>query len=97
MKDRTWGVAIKKFVLLKPKMYSFLVGDSSEHKKAKDRNKNAVAAGTHGKQKDVLLNKKCLRQSMNRTQSSNYKIGIYEINKVYLSRFDDKIYPKQWI
>ena len=34
---------------------------------------------------------------MNRIQSSNHKIGIYEINKVSLSHFDDKIYPKQWI
>ena len=33
MKDATGGVAIKKFVGLKPKMYSFLLDDSSEHKK----------------------------------------------------------------
>ena len=34
MKDETAGVAIKEFVGLKSKMYSFLVDDSSEHKKA---------------------------------------------------------------
>ena len=33
MKDETAGVAIKEFVGLKPKMYSFLVDDNSEHKK----------------------------------------------------------------
>ena len=43
MKDETVGVAIKDFFELKPKMYSFLV-DNSEHKKAKDVNRNAVAA-----------------------------------------------------
>ena len=32
MKDETGGVAIKVFVGLKPKVYSFLVDDSSEHK-----------------------------------------------------------------
>ena len=32
MKDETGGVAIEEFVGLKPKMYSFLVGNS-EHKK----------------------------------------------------------------
>ena len=32
MKDETGGIAIKEFVGLKPKMYSFLV-DRSEHKK----------------------------------------------------------------
>ena len=42
MKDKTAGVAIKEFVGLKPKMYSFLVDDNSEHKKAKGINKNFV-------------------------------------------------------
>ena len=42
MKDETGSVAIKQFVELKPKMYSFLVDDGSEHKKAKDVNKNVV-------------------------------------------------------
>ena len=35
MKDETGGVAIEEFVGLKPKMYSFLVDDNSEHNKAK--------------------------------------------------------------
>ena len=33
MKNETGGAAIKEFVGLKPKMYLFLVDDSSEHKK----------------------------------------------------------------
>ena len=43
MKDETSGVAIEEFVSLKPKMYLFLVYDSSEHKKAKGMNKNNVS------------------------------------------------------
>ena len=35
MKNETGGVAIQEFVGLKPKMYSFLVDDNSEHKKQK--------------------------------------------------------------
>ena len=35
MKDETAGAAIEEFVGLKPKVYSFLVDDNSEHKKAK--------------------------------------------------------------
>ena len=35
MKNET--VAIKEFVGLKPKLYSFLVDDNSEHKKKKKR------------------------------------------------------------
>ena len=42
MKDGTGGVAIEKFVGMKPKMYSFLV-ENNEHKKAKDVNKNVVS------------------------------------------------------
>ena len=29
---------------------------------------------------------------MNRIQGKNHKIGTYEINKKFLSSFDDKIY-----
>ena len=35
MKDETAGVANEEFVGLKPKMYSYLVDDNSEHKKTK--------------------------------------------------------------
>ena len=42
IKNETGRATIKEFVGLKPKMYSFLVDDSSEHKKAKGINKNFV-------------------------------------------------------
>ena len=54
MKDRTAGVGIEEFVGLKPKMYSYLVDDNSEHKKAKSVNKN-VATISHGEYKDTFL------------------------------------------
>ena len=40
MKDETGGIAIEEFGVIKPKMYSYLVNDDSEHKKAKGVNKN---------------------------------------------------------
>ena len=92
IKDETTGVAIEEFVGLKPKMYSYLVNDNSEHKKAKGVNRNVVATISHNEYKDVLLNKKCLRHSMNRIQSKDHRIGTYEINKISLSCFHDKIY-----
>ena len=46
----------------------------------------------HNKYKDILLNNKCLRHSMNRRQSKYHKIGTYEINKISLLWLDDKIY-----
>ena len=92
MKDEADGVAIKKFAGLKPKMYYFLVDDISEHKKAKCVNKNVVEIISRSEDKDDLLNKKCLRHSMNRIQSKDHRIGTYEINKISLSRFYDKIH-----
>ena len=46
---------------------------------------------SHNEYKDVLLNNKCLRCSMNRIQSKDLRIGTYEINKITSSCFDDKI------
>ena len=67
MKDETAGVAIEGFVGLKPNMYLFCMADNnSKHKKEKGLNKNVVATVSHDEYKDVFLNKKCLRHSMNR-------------------------------
>ena len=92
MTDETAGVATEEIVGLKPKIYSYLVDDNSEHKKAKSVNKNVVATISHYEYKDVLLNKECLRHSMNRIQSKDHRIGTYEINKISLSCSDDQIY-----
>ena len=78
-------------------MYSFLVDDNSECRKAKGVNKNVVATIGHNEYNDVLLNNKCLRHSVNGTQRKDHRIGTYEINKNSLSCFDDKIYSKQWV
>ena len=92
MKNETDDVTIEEFVGLKSKMYSYLLDDNNEHKKAKSVNGNIVATISHSEYKDVLLNKKCLTHSMNRIQNKDHKIETYEINKISLSCFDDKIY-----
>ena len=61
-------------------------------KKTKEPNKNLIATISHNKYRYVSLNKKCLRHSMNRVQSKNYRIGTYEIKKFSLSCFGDEIY-----
>ena len=55
-------------------------------------NKNVAARISDNEYKYILLSKKSMRHSMNRIQSKEYKIGTYEINKISLSCFDDKIY-----
>ena len=42
--------------------------------------------------KDVLLNNKYMRHSMNIIQSKDHRTGTYDVNKILLSCFDDKIY-----
>ena len=92
MKDETDVVAIEEFVALKSKIYSFLVDDSNKHKKGNGVNGNVVAAVSHNKCKDVLLNYKCLRHSINKIQSKDHQIANYEIKTISFACFDDKIY-----
>ena len=53
VKDDNAGVAIKEFVHLYSKMYSFLVDNNNEHKKAKGVNRNVVATISHNKYKEM--------------------------------------------
>ena len=92
IKDETCSVAIREFAGLKPKMYSFLIEDNSEQKKAKGVNRNLLEILTHSEYKNVLLNNKCVSHSMNRIQSKDHRIVTYEISKISLSCFDDKKY-----
>ena len=47
MKNWTADVVVKKFVGWKSKIYSFWIDHSSDHKKAKNVNKNIVATISH--------------------------------------------------
>ena len=73
-------------------MYSFWVEHINEHKKRKIEHKNVVAIMIFNEYKNAFLNNKCLRHSMKRIQIKGHRIGAFEINKMSLSCFDDKIY-----
>ena len=75
-----------EFVGLKSKMYSMKKIDGKEYDTAKGVN----ITTEFNKLKDVLFNKKFIRQKMKRIQAKNHKIGTYEIDKISLSCFDDK-------
>ena len=45
-------------------------------------NRNAAALIIHNEHKDVLLNNKFARLSMNRIQRRDLRIGTYKINKI---------------
>ena len=56
-------------------------------------NRNVVATISHNEYKNVLLNNKYIRHSMNWIQREEHRIGrTYKINKILLSCFDHKIY-----
>ena len=59
--------------------------------------KYVVATISDNEYKHVFLSKKYLRHLINRIQKNNHRTGTYEINKILLSCFDDKIYSKNWI
>ena len=83
------NAAIEEFVALKTKIYSLLL-DNKEHKKAKK--KNVVSAMNYNGYKDALLNKKCIRHSINRIRCKDHWVRINKINQISLCCFDDKMY-----
>ena len=83
MKDEFGEVIIIEFVGLKSKMYSI---------KKINTAKGVSIVIESNKFKDVLFNKKIIRHKMKRIQSKKHKLGTYEIDKISLSCFDDKIY-----
>ena len=70
-------MCILEFFRLKPKIYSFFGRQYWTKKKAKGVNRNFVATISHNEYKDVSLNIKCVRQSMNGIQSKDHRIGTY--------------------
>ena len=88
MKDEFCGIIVSKFVGLKSKMYSIEKIDS----KRQNRAKGVSIATEFDKFKDVLFDKKIIRQKMKRIQSKKHKLGTNEIDKISLSRFDNKRY-----
>ena len=83
MKDETGGIAIEKCLRLKPKENWFLA-DNSEHKKAKVANRNVAGKIGHNEFKDVLLNNKCIRYSINIIQSKDHTIRTYETQQNFI-------------
>ena len=88
MKDEYGGVNIDQFFGLKSKMYSIKKINGSESSTTKGVN----IATEFNEFKDAFFNKKVIRHNMKRIQAKKHKIGTYEINKIYLSCFDDKRY-----
>ena len=90
-KNETDDVAIEGFSRFKSERYSILI-DNRQNKKAKLHNKNIVTTISNNEYVYVLLINKFTRHLMTRTQSKDYRIRTYIINKISLSFFNGKIY-----
>ena len=86
MKDEFGGAGVNEFVGLKSKMYSIRKINGKECNTAK----GVSIATEYNKFKDVLFNEKIIRHNMKRIQSKKHKLGIYKVDKISLSCFDDK-------
>ena len=51
-----------------------MVDDNSEHKETKGMKRNVVATISHNEYKNILLNDKCVRHSMNRIQDHRIEL-----------------------
>ena len=72
-------------------MYSLIAVDGGKIKKAKGVSKNSVK-NRNEEYINVLFNNKMMRHKMKRIQSKLHRIGTYDVCKISLSYFDDKIY-----
>ena len=92
MKDETASIPIKEFVGLRSKMYSLLIGEK-EKKTAKGIKKSVIRSRlSHRAYRDVLLNEKLTRATMNLIRSARHKLYSITCNKLALSSYDDKRY-----
>ena len=92
IKDESKGKIIIEFVGLKSKMYSLIDVDGKENKKEKIV-KSVVAENIKNKKHcSVLINNRIMKHTLKRIRIELHKIGTYEVCKISLSGFHDKIY-----
>ena len=91
MKDEVKGNIINELVVLKSKLYSWVMVDK-ETKKAKGVNKNVFDSMRHKEYVNVLFGKKTMIHNIKRIKSKLHRIGTYDVWKISLSYFDDKRY-----
>ena len=91
MKDELGGRIIKKFVILRPKTYSYLTDDYKENKKAKGTKKCVIKRMIKfNDYKNCLLNGEVVLNSRQRFKSKGHDVYTENINKIALSSNDDK-------
>ena len=90
MKDELGGEIMKEFISLRPKMYSYRVGNS-EPKKCKGIKKCIIKKTTSfDDYKRCLFSGESSHRSQLLLRSREHEVRTLEVNKLALSREDDK-------
>ena len=91
MKDELGGKIMIEFAALRPKIYSYLMNDANNNKKAKGTKKYVMKQRLKfNDYKNCLLNNKIILKSQQRFKNKVYNVYTEEINKIVLSSNDDK-------
>ena len=91
MKDELDGKIMKEFIGLRPKMYSYKIGEKDKPKKFKGIKKCVVKKTISFEDyKRCLFEGRVIHRSQLLFRSSKHKIKTLELNKLALSREDDK-------
>ena len=90
-KDELRGKIVKEFCALRAKIFSYLMGDDSEVKKAKGTKECAIKTELMFENyKHYLFNCEVILKSQQRFKSNHQKVYTEEVNKIALSSNDDK-------
>ena len=91
MKDKLGGAIMTEFVALRPKLYSYKKLDGSEDKKCRGIKKRVVKKTlTFEDYKNCLFSDSKEYRSQLMFRSAKHEVDTIEVNKVTLSRDDDK-------
>ena len=91
MKDELGGKIIREFVTLRPKTYSYLTDDAKEDKKAKGTKKCVIKRMIKfNDYKNCFLKDEVILKSQQRFISKKHDAYTENINKIALSKNDDK-------
>ena len=91
MKDELGGKIMTEFAALRPKIYSYLMDDSKNDKKAKGTKKCLIKRRLKfNDYKDFLLDNEIILKSSQRFESEAHTVYTEEVNKTALSSNYDK-------
>ena len=96
MKDELGGAIMTEFIVLRPKLYSYIKLDGFEDKKCKGIKKCIVKKTlTFEDHKNCLLNPTDVYTSQLMFKSSKHEVHTIEVDKVALNQDDDKRISKK--